>query len=615
MSNYSEIFKEQTKQKEIKSNINSSNIEKNYQPASGEDIIKSAFSKNENELNYDNLRDWTDKSPFEYINKNVIIPEDYKIDSNTQDFSAHKLKKINDNLSSYLNNQNPNQEKKNDQENNKNIITTDKNENNSNEKDVIVNHNQNDFQENKFNKVISALMEDEEENKSEKEKEKEQTNENNNFEYNLEFDKNIKPLEFSLVKNTIGQQETIPKKNKKTKNEPVKKNIEQLKNNEKNIIENSKEEDLIENEKEEKKVSEVNKKEEKKEKGELDLTYNFDDDSFNVTQDQMDMLDSDANKIYNHYKNNIEEKNYKINHPYSYKHEAKITGEKRKQLLEPIFKKQKLILGQIIKNNISRSQNSDSISTADQKNIKNNNNNSLPKNNRYSKQNQNNYYPFFPENQNNNNYNVILSEPNVEVNLYNKKTLSSKNYSKKLNYKPYTINEYKQKYLINQPTKIYEGLGPNIGGEEWLHRKELLDRRNQYDVIIKYSDYYQCNRMMNKKKNKLKNNTDCIRSTNSSGKDSKFSTEGNRSDKNSQFKLPLIAKNKNPNIGKKSIDAINRNKKIYVSPFNPMKKYRKKELSEKEKLNRILDDSKQMEALIKYHEEHNAKVEKIKNKL
>ena len=76
-------------------------------------------------------------------------------------------------------------------------------------------------------------MEDEEENKSEKEKEKEQTNENNNFEYNLEFDKNIQPLEFSLVKNTIGQQETIPKKNKKTKNEPVKKNIEQLKNNEK----------------------------------------------------------------------------------------------------------------------------------------------------------------------------------------------------------------------------------------------------------------------------------------------------------------------------------------------------------------------------------------------
>ena len=52
MSNYSEIFKEQTKQKEIKSNINSNNIEKNYQPASGEDIIKSAFSKNENELNH-----------------------------------------------------------------------------------------------------------------------------------------------------------------------------------------------------------------------------------------------------------------------------------------------------------------------------------------------------------------------------------------------------------------------------------------------------------------------------------------------------------------------------------------------------------------------------------
>ena len=46
-----------------------------------------------------------------------------------------------------------------------------------------------------------------------------------------------------------------------------------------------------------------------------------------------------------------------------------------------------------------------------------------------------------------------------------------------------------------------------------------------------------------------------------------------------------------------------------------MKKYHKKELNEKEKLNKILDGTKQMEALIKYHEAHNAQVEKIKSKL
>ena len=40
-------------------------------------------------------------------------------------------------------------------------------------------------------------------------------------------------------------------------------------------------------------------------KGELDLTYNFDDDVFNVTQEQMKIMDGEVNKIYNKYKKNM----------------------------------------------------------------------------------------------------------------------------------------------------------------------------------------------------------------------------------------------------------------------------------------------------------------------
>jgi hypothetical protein len=108
------------------------------------------------------------------------------------------------------------------------------------------------------------------------------------------------------------------------KNNSLKKNND-LNNNkdieEEKLDEIDKYKDLINNKESENKNKEEKENESQEgykvkiEEGELDLTYNFDNDTFNVTNEQMGILDGDVNRIYKKYKNEVELKNFKENHP------------------------------------------------------------------------------------------------------------------------------------------------------------------------------------------------------------------------------------------------------------------------------------------------------------
>ena len=448
----------------------------------------------------------------------------------------------------------------------------------------------------KYNKVINAFIG----NPNEKEmkiisddnnKEPNKTSKNlediNN--YNIENSKKIEPLsELLLVKNTIGQENIQPVnlfENRAKENNSagsVKKPDEIIKNDN-NINEPKKEGEKEEKKEEEEKQEEKKQEEEKKEeannkeenkentnneqpennneeeggeenhkvkieKGELDLTYNFDDDVFNVTEEQMNILDGDVNRIYKRYKNYSELKNFKVNHP-KLRHNIKLinnnlqfvvspmTNEERKKRLSPIFEKQKLILEKIKKDNISRnhisiSNNNDSIKGTRSKinysnkifspykinNINNNSNGNVYKNYIQS-ENNNGLSPYHNSNtisydrqyynyQNSINYNNDNNINQIYQNLYNnnnsimaenrinysnsndKNNDIIKAYKRKIIFEPYTLDDYRKKFENHYTQKKLGGLGANIGGEEWKVRQKLLERKKQYSEYIKNDEEF-----------------------------------------------------------------------------------------------------------------------------
>lgn len=180
--------------------------------------------------------------------------------------------------------------------------------NHKNEKPFDVNNTKNIIKNIKYNKVINIFRDDNNNNTNELKpitnNPKIEINKNEYIDnYNFEKSRNIEPLkDLALVENTIGQQKIEPM------NQFQNKNLIKNDNNKKELNE------TIAGKIEEK----VNEEENNKniiEKGELDLTYNFNDDVYNVTQEQMGILDEYANKIYKKYQNNIKMKNFNINYP------------------------------------------------------------------------------------------------------------------------------------------------------------------------------------------------------------------------------------------------------------------------------------------------------------
>ena len=550
--------------------------------------------------------------------------------------------------------------------------------NGSNNKSNINDHN--------YNKVIKVFMN--EQNEKKMKSINEETNNDLNkkekdiYESNLSGGEKIKPLnELLLVKNSIGQESIEPINLDKFKeNHSIKKisenmkenNLEELKEEEKEnhvdkIIEKEinnnitdKNKDMNNNKESENKNKEEKENEEgykvKIEEGELDLTYNFDNDTFNVTNEQMGILDGDANRIYKKYKNEVQLKNFKENHP-KLQHNIKLVNnnleffvspmkhEEKQKKLSSIFGKQKLILEKIKRDNNQRniiSINNDSINQTKIKINKSNkiiyryklnqlNNNS--NGNFYINQNQfeNKHVlsPYYNNNTISNDRSYLIHRiypynrnSQRYQNIFNKEVLLSDNRSnnsseknnldysikRKYLFEPYTLNEYKQKYENGLSMKKLGGLGANIGGEDWRIRQKLLERKKQYSEYIKNDENFK-NRQNRKKIQLKKENSEISRTiTSKKSSDSKEKmTESSKkinnkneinADKGNQLKLPLI----------KQSSKINQNLNRKNEYYDKNRVYKGKQNYEFMGMIPKFENNKDLNQLIQQYEEYNGKI-------
>ena len=550
--------------------------------------------------------------------------------------------------------------------------------NGSNNKSNINDHN--------YNKVIKVFMNEQNEKKMKSINEEINNDLNKKekdiYESNLSGGEKIKPLnELLLVKNSIGQESIEPINLDKFKeNHSIKKisenmkenNLEELKEEEKenqvdkkiekeiNNNEFDKNKDMNNNKESENKNKEEKENEEgykvKIEEGELDLTYNFDNDTFNVTNEQMGILDGDANRIYKKYKNEVQLKNFKENHP-KLQNNIKLVNnnleffvspmkhEEKQKKLSSIFGKQKLILEKIKRDNNQRNiitNNNDSIN---QTKIKINKSNKIIYRYKLNQLNNNNNGNFYiNQNQSENkhvlspyyNNNTISNDRSYLIhriypynrnsqryqNIFNKEVLLSDNRSnnsseknnldysikRKYLFEPYTLNEYKQKYENGLSMKKLGGLGANIGGEDWRIRQKLLERKKQYSEYIKNDENFK-NRQNRKKIQLKKENSEVSRTiiSKKSSDSKERMTESSKkinnkneinADKGNQLKLPLI----------KQSSKINQNLNRKNEYYDKNRVYKGKQNYEFMGMIPKFENNKDLNQLIQQYEEYNGKI-------
>ena len=528
---------------------------------------------------YNNLPNWPQRSPFEYYNKNVIIPENYKISSNNNNLlkDNEKLNPIHDQINDIIH-----------QNENKNI---DNNENLNNIKISIVPPNLNE----NYNNIIINPVSDDKKLDTKKEgavsslqnyrkmRTNQENNDNNSIEekdiiYNFGYkkDERIEPLKLSLIKNTIGEFES-KKKSLQNKIDNEKNNLKLLKKYE-NKSTNSIAE--VKNVNDNRNLGEISSSKKNIYKTERELAYFKEKDLFdeeieekglNITQRQMSTLDQETNKLYNFFKEISKRKKFEIIHPYleydKYNQREKFIqqsidknlslsqkNELKKMRLKPILQKQKSIINNIINkkynmNDLNTNSNTISIETSGQ-------------------------HKYFP---------------------------NAKNESI---YRSYSLRNYNDKYRFN----IY-GSRSNIHEEEWKKRQKLLEKQKQYSAFVLFNErmYFEEKKNLEQKNkliHKIKINDNKINNNNIN-----LAKEKDKNFINNDIKYPLIKEKKI----KKDININENRNKVYISSFFPLKKYKIKKETKEDKLNKILKNNPKLDTLFHNHNMFNIKFENIKS--
>ena len=536
-----------------------------------EQIIDNTIIK-KSDINYYNLPNWPSRSPFEFYNKNVIIPDNYK--SSTIN-NNEKLNPINDNLNPFISN-NGTEEKE--------------NKNFDNMKITIINPNLNKNENGNNNILIQdESIKNENENNIEKTKDnlgKDNNEENNNIKNDYSFieqdiiydfgynkEERLEPIHLSLIRDTINDDEkNIDNFRYQIEKEKYEQSFKENNMQSKNKDKNKKGNNLYYNRNSEylKRKNKILPKTEKemeyfKEKDLFDEELN--DDNFNITQKQMNILDKVSNNNYNFLREDLKKRNYELKHPYL-EYEKYIQKEKisnlqsidnhltisqknviRRNRLKPILIKQKSIINNITykKHNL---------------NTHNSMNNIIPK----------------PKNENNN-PSLIFA-----YNKLNKKDNHPKNNI--LSYRSYSLKDYKNKYQ-NEKMDNFGGLGANLGGDEWQRRQNLLERKKDY------SNYVLFNEKQNIEEKKLL-------------KQHKGKLIKNIKMNDNNYNFPLIQNDKNYSIDQKD-------NKIYSKDFFQTRKYNINKENKEYKSNKILKNNSQLDFLYHNHNMYNLKYENIKS--
>ena len=518
---------------------------------------------NKKKIKYQNVSDWPKRSPFEFYNKNLIIPNNYislndiKNDKNQN----QKLKIINDNINQIISKKRSENNENNSQNELIKISIISPNKKAQTGSVTIKQISNEQKEENKKIDTIKSSHEIKKEKNDIDEKEKETTD---NYGYNKE--ERIKPLKLSLNKRPLYPNENecltvhnlLNNKNNKTL-EQIDENIiieqNQLQENIKKDEDIKKETKMLILPKSDKQITYYKEKDLFDEEIKVDV---FDD--FTISQEQMNILDNEINIIYKGYCKVSKKNKFKLFHPYCeydyHNFEAKdkksnenlvsYNNNKKQEKLDDMIKKQKQIINNII---IKR------------------------KNNILSK------------NHHNNNKDKYKLTKNISSIYENRLNRLKENYIKtKKGFRSYSTNEY-------------------YNETNWEKRQQKLEKQKDYSLVVLYNK----RKNLEERKNaimikKILLNKQLEKELEENKKDFFIDDEEYEDDNVNNNKLPEIkSRNNNKEESNKDFNNIKKNK-VYTNSYNPLKKYVLKKNEQEKIINTMIKHNPKLEKLLYNYE-------------
>ena len=508
------------------------------------------ITDNTKNIKIQNISDWPKRSPFEFYNKNIIIPNTNNITNNIikNNFvinKSQKLKSINDNINE--------------------LITKNRNEQNNGNNNIKVSL----LSQNK--KTLSGSVTIKPFSNEEKPEDKiipsinipihRKNYEEKNIIYDFGYSKEerLEPLKLSLNKKQVNYFDTDSEsKNKNNENNVYNLTFEKKEEKNENL-------NIIENEE----YKNINAKEEvNKEprilivpKSEKEIKYYKEKDLFDeeikendldVTKDQMDILENGIDKRYNAYNELSKQKNFEIKHPYLeydyYKMRYKDKFEnnyKRQEKLYNMLQKQKMIINNIM----------------------------LRK--------------FYINNNNINTKKLLRNKSSTNNN-------EQGNHLPKRYFRSYSMNDY---YNENN----------------WEKRQQMLEKKKDYSTIVLLNERRNIEERKNARlirRIRLNEERKQMEKYLSDEEDEEYDYEKDNDDENMN-KLPEIKQRKFREENKKEENIYNL-KKVYTNSYNPLKKYRLKRKEGEKIVNTMMKHNPQLEQLLYNHDIYQMKLENIR---
>ena len=508
------------------------------------------INTNTKNIKIQNISDWPKRSPFEFYNKNIIIPNTNNITNNIikNNFvinKSQKLKSINDNINE--------------------LITKNRNEQNNGNNNIKVSL----LSQNK--KTLSGSVTIKPFSNEEKPEDKiipsinipihRKNYEEKNIIYDFGYSKEerLEPLKLSLNKKQVNYFDTDSEsKNKNNENNVYNLTFEKKEEKNENL-------NIIENEE----YKNINAKEEvNKEprilivpKSEKEIKYYKEKDLFDeeikendldVTKDQMDILENGIDKRYNAYNELSKQKNFEIKHPYLeydyYKMRYKDKFEnnyKRQEKLYNMLQKQKMIINNIM----------------------------LRK--------------FYINNNNINTKKLLRNKSSTNNN-------EQGNHLPKRYFRSYSMNDY---YNENN----------------WEKRQQMLEKKKDYSTIVLLNERRNIEERKNARlirRIRLNEERKQMEKYLSDEEDEEYDYEKDNDDENMN-KLPEIKQRKFREEDKKEENIYNL-KKVYTNSYNPLKKYRLKRKEGEKIVNTMMKHNPQLEQLLYNHDIYQMKLENIR---
>ena len=517
---------------------------------------------NKKKIKFQNVSDWPKRSPFEFQNKNLIIPNNPTTHNNTSLNKSQKLKSINDNINHLIS---KNKDESSYESTPIKVSILSQNINTSSGSIMIKPINN---ESRKDNQIIP----DNDKRRSEYEEK------DIDYIFGYSKEERIEPLKLSLKTPNFNNYKQEPKLNSyNITSIDIKKeddiNIEQNKPLEENVPKYIIKDDIEIKEEEEPKGLILPKAEKEiayyKEKDLFDEEVKENENEANISQDQMNILGDANDKIFKAFNKKEEQKKFEIIHPYcDYKYHSIQLEEsknninninnikaifykkfKRQENLFNMFRKQRIIL-----------------------------NNIISKNNQIIKK------------------KYKLSKCKSSIYDYELKKEKEKNEIKKKFIKSYSTNEYYKR-------------------ENWEKRQDMYEKKKLYSIVVSLNE----KRALEERRrarilNLMKYNEErkkLYEEEKEDDDDDDFDMDNVEEKKD---KLPTIKKWENnfKEYDKENIDNIFK-KRIYTNSYNPLKKFQLKKNNDEKIIKVIIKHNPQFGELLNNHDIYNAKFDDIKS--